>query len=174
MREGALFGTTFGLGAGAVLVGVTVSRLVVGQAPPKAIEQPPAAAVEMAPSAAVVETAPPATAEPSPRAVVPPVASPPAEIATAGQHRPLPRKHRRPSADDEIAPRSAPAASDTSPTASIAEREAPTAAPPPPRAEVMGAPDAREAPVAIVRGGLLRPGMRAPGARIIQVEPQDR
>jgi len=222
MREGALFGTMFGLGAGAVLVGVTVSRLVVGQAPDKAVEEAPAGVVETAsPSAMVATLAPPA--EPPP-AVASSVAPPPAKMAMAGQHRPVPRKHRRPSTAEEAAPKTAPVAKnatpppaekaapktapvaqdtappasiasreapiaapppaekaapktapvaqDTAPTASIAKREAPTA--PPPRAQVADAPIARDAPIAIVRGGIARPASHGPGARIIQVGPQDR
>ena len=61
MRESALFGTMFGLGAGAVLVGVTVSRLVVGQAPDKPAEgPPPAAAIESSLPPLVSSVAPPA------------------------------------------------------------------------------------------------------------------
>jgi hypothetical protein len=130
MRESALFGTMFGLGAGAVLVGVTVSRLVVGQASDKAVEGPPAAVAETAPRA-VVEAAPPAAVEPSPPAAVSSVAPPHAGMAMAGQHRPLPRKHRRPPAVEEAARKTAPVARDNVPTASIAKREAPTAVPPP-------------------------------------------
>ena len=59
MRESALFGTMFGLGAGAVLVGVTVSRLVVGQATDNAAAELPAVAVETVRPAAV-EPPPPA------------------------------------------------------------------------------------------------------------------
>jgi hypothetical protein len=130
MRESALFGTMFGLGAGAVLVGVTVSRLVVGQASDKTVEGPPAAVAETAPRA-VVEAAPPAAVEPSPPAAVSSVAPPHAGMAMAGQHRPLPRKHRRPPAVEEAARKTAPVARDNVPPASIAKREAPTAAPAP-------------------------------------------
>src|SRR5262249_29964238 len=64
MREGALFATMFGLGAGAVLVGVTVSRLVIGQPPERpADERPVLAAEESVPAVAeavAAEAAPPA------------------------------------------------------------------------------------------------------------------
>jgi Meckel syndrome type 1 protein len=253
MRESALFGTMFGLGAGAVLVGVTVSRLVVGQASDKAVEAP-AAVIETA-SPAAVDTAPPAAVEPSPPVAVPSVAPPPAGMAMAGHHRPLPRKHRRPAVEEaapktapvgkDIAPSAsvanreappaapppaenaapkagpvaqdtappasiasreaptaapppaekptpstAPAAQDTAPTASIANREAPPAAPPPdekaapntapvvkdtaPTASIANVPVAHHAPIAVVRGGVVRPESRGPGARIIQVAPQGR
>jgi len=130
MRESALFGTMFGLGAGAVLVGVTVSRLVVGQASDKTVEGPPPAVAETAPRA-VVEAAPPAAVEPSPPGAVSSVAPPHAGMAMAGQHRLLPRKHRRPPAVEEAARKTAPVARDNVPPASIAKREAPTAVPPP-------------------------------------------
>lgn len=180
MRESVLFGTMFGLGAGAVLVGVTVSRLVVGQAPEKAAEEPPAAAVERAPPAA--STLPPAAAIHS---ATPPVVSsvaPRPEIALSGQHRALPRKHRRSSRVEEAAPTAAPVVEATpatrplvlepSPpaTASIANREAPPPAPPTP--QVTDEPIERDAPIAIVRGGVARPASHGPGAHIIQVEPQ--
>lgn len=161
MREGALFGTMFGLGSGAVLVGVTVSRLVVGQASEKPVEEPPAA---------VVETAPPAAIEPPPPAVISSVA-PRAEIALSGKHRVLPRKHRRPSPADEAAPTKAPVVEQSTPTtASIPNREASDPAPP---HQVADAPIAPDGPIAIVRGGLARPDSGAPGARVIQVKPQD-
>ena len=104
MREGALFGTMFGLGAGAVIVGVTVSRLVVGQAPEQPAEEPPPAAAEAPPPAIV---APPPAAVVSPATEPPAVASsaappivvlspaePPAE-AIQRQRRTVVRKHRR-------------------------------------------------------------------------------
>ena len=174
MRESALFGTMFGLGAGAVLVGVTVSRLVVGQASEKPAEEPPAPVVDVQPPAPVVIPAPPAAVTPPPAAAIqssPPVA-PPAEIALSGQHRAVPRKPRRPSAVEEAASKPAPVVEEAAPTGSIANRGAPAAAPPPPQLD--DPPIARDAPVAIVRGGAAPPGSRAPGARIIQVEPQDR
>jgi hypothetical protein len=179
MRESALFGTMFGLGAGAVLVGVTVSRLVGGPAPEKPAEQPSAAVVEAAPPAAV--TPPPAAIPSAPPPVVSSVA-PPAEIALSGQHRALPRKHRRPPAEAaapsapapivEATPRTpAPVVEQTPPaTASIANREAPSPAPQP--ARVDDPPVARDGPIAIVRGGVARPASGGPGARVIQVEPQ--
>ena len=123
MREGPLFGTMFGLGAGAVLVGVTVSRLVVGQAPERAAEEPPTAAVETV-APAVVESPPPAVDSST---------APAAEIALAGQHRALPRKHRRPPVAEVAMPRPKPVLEQTpSATPPIAKRETPTAAPPPP------------------------------------------
>jgi len=138
MREGALFGTMFGLGAGAVIVGVTVSRLVVGQPPEQPAEEPP-------PSAAVV---------PPPAIVVSP-AEPPAEAKR--QRRTVVRKHLRPSAPEET-----PLA-----TAAVPSGEAEAVVPPPTAA---GDP-----PIGIVRGGAARPspGARAPGPRIIQVDPRD-
>lgn len=139
MRESALFGTMFGLGAGAVLVGVTVSRLVVGQTPEKPAAELAAAAVQ----------APPAdvSAAPEPRA----------ETAVLRQGRALARKHRRPPVEDET-----PAA-----TASIPKVEA-EAAPPPPD-------EAGDSPVAVVRGGAVRPilGSGGPGARVIRVDPPE-
>jgi hypothetical protein len=83
MRESALFGITFGLGAGAVLVGVTVSRLVVGHATEKVAEPAALAAAQVA--------------------VVSPVAEPPPETAMQRQHRALPRKHLRPPVAEETA-----------------------------------------------------------------------
>jgi hypothetical protein len=183
MRESALFGTMFGLGAGAVLVGVTVSRLVVGQAPEKPAEEPPAAVVEATPAA--VGPAPPVIVKPAPSAAMqsspPPVVSsvaPPAEVALSGQHRPVPRKHLRAPAVQEAAPKPAPVVEPAPPaTGSIANREAPPAAPKP-SVQADDPPIARDAPVAddgpitIVRGGVARPALRAPGAHVIQVEPQ--
>jgi hypothetical protein len=165
MREGALFGTMFGLGAGAVLVGVTVSRLVVGQAPEKRAEEPPPAAVEappviVGPPPPVVvapATEPPAVASSTvPPSVVVSPAEPPVE-AVQRQRRAVARKHRRPPLQQET-----PLA-----TASVPTGEAEPAVPPP---SVVG-----HAPVAIVRGGAARPspGSRAPGPRIIQVDPHD-
>jgi hypothetical protein len=178
MRESALFGTMFGLGAGAVLVGVTVSRLIGSQVPEKPAEEPPAAAVETTAPAAVIE-ARPATAVTPPQAPpiqsAPPAVStvaPPAEIALSGQHRTLPRKHRRPPAAEEAAPKPAPIVEEPPPTASVATHEAPPAAPP--MAQVTDDPVARDAPIAIVRGGVARPALHAPGPHIIQVEPQNR
>jgi hypothetical protein len=166
MRESALFGTMFSLGAGAVLAGVTVSRLVVGQAPEKSAEEPPAVAVETARPAAVEPPAPAA-------ATPPPAVVPRAEIALSGQHRPLPRKHRRATVAEKSAPPPAPVVEETAPTASIAKRGAPNPAPPP-RAQVDDPPLATDAPIAIVRGGVARMESPAPGAHIIQVEPRDR
>jgi len=139
MREGALFGTMFGLGAGAVLVGVTVSRLVVGQVPGKPAAELAASAVQ-APPAAV-------SAAPEPRA----------EIAVQRQGRALARKHRRPPVEGET-----PAA-----TASMPNLEAEAALPSP--------DDAGDSPIAVVRGGAVRPilGSRGPGARIIRVDPPE-
>jgi hypothetical protein len=166
MREGALFATMFGLGAGAVIVGVTVSRLVVGQAPEQPAEEPPPAAVE-APPPAIVAPPPPAVVAPAteppavassavPPSVVVSPAEPPAE-AIGRQHRVVVRKHRRPPLQQET-----PLA-----TASVPTGEAEPAVPSP---SVVG-----HAPVAIVRGGAARPspGSRAPGPRIIQVDPHD-
>jgi hypothetical protein len=184
MRESALFGTMFGLGAGAVLVGVTVSRLVVGQAPEKPAEEPPAAVVEATPRAAAVEPAPvivkpgpPAAMQSSPPPDVSSVA-PPAEVALSGQHRVLPRKHLRAPAVQEAAPKPAPVVEPApSATGSIANHEAPTASPKP-SVQVDDPPIARDAPgasdgpITIVRGGVARPASRAPGAHVIQVEPQ--
>lgn len=139
MRESTLFGTMFGLGAGAVLVGVTVSRLVVGQTPEKPAAELAAAAVQ-APPAAV-------SAAPEPRA----------ETAVPRQGRALARKHRRPPVEDET----------SAATASIpnVEAEAPPASP----------ADAGDSPIAVVRGGAVRPilGSRGPGARVIQVDPPE-
>jgi hypothetical protein len=81
MRESALFGTMFGLGAGAVLVGVTVSRLVVGQVPEKPAAEPAAAAVQAPPAAVSSAAEPP--------------------VAVQRQGRALPRKHRRPPVEGE-------------------------------------------------------------------------
>jgi hypothetical protein len=157
MREGALFATMFGLGAGAVLVGVTVSRLVVGQAPERAAVEPPVAAAE-APPPAIVEPPPPAVFSPAaePPAVAPPVVDLPAPPAVERQHRAVVRNHRRPPLREET-----PLA-----TPSVPAGEAETIVPPP---TVVGEP------VAILRGGAARsnPGGRAPGPRIIQVDPQD-
>ena len=166
MREGALFGTMFGLGAGAVIVGVTVSRLVVGQAPEQTAEQPPPAAAE-APPPAIVAPLPPAVVSPAiePPSVAssgaPPIvglspAEPPAE-AIPRQRRTVVRKHRRAPAQEET-----PLA-----TASVPRGEAETVVPPP--------AEGSHPPVAIVRGGAARPspGSRAPGPRVIQVDPPD-
>jgi len=168
MRESALFGTMFGLGAGAVLVGVTVSRLVVGQ---------PA------------ETARPAQVQSPPPAVVSSAVEPPKVARPREPH--APRKHLRPPAVVETSPTTAPVVQETpsppvvqqlpsamapvvqeSPptTASVPKREAAAAELPP---DIGDAPIASHPPVAVVRGGAARPGSRAPGARVIQVEPQD-
>ena len=199
MREGALFGTMFGLGVGAVLVGVTVSRLVVGQAPEQPAEEPPPAAAEAPPPAVVAPQSPAVVAPPSPAvverpspavverpppsvvspvaeppavaspvaeppavassAVPPPVVLPPAEPpaeAIARQRRTVVRKHRRAPVQEET-----PLATASAPTG-----EAEPAVPSP----VVG-----HAPVTILRGGAARPspGSRAPGPRIIQVDPRD-
>jgi hypothetical protein len=159
MRARALFAIMFGLGVGAVAVGVTVSRLVMGPAPaqdiatvaPATVVTPPAAeapprAVEAPPPA--VEALPPGVSAPAP---------PPAEAAPQRLDRALARKYRRPSVLDELPPA----------TASVPTREPETAPPP------ISAPrpvEAQGAPVAIVRGGAA-PTVRAPGARIIRVEP---
>jgi len=165
MREGALFATMFGLGAGAVIVGVTVSRLVVGQPPEQPPEEPPPAVTE-APPPAIIAPAPaavvaPATEPPAvassavPPAIVVSPAEPPAEAKR--QRRTVVRKHRRPSAPEET-----PLA-----TAAVPSGEAEPTVPPP---TVVGDP-----PIGIVRGGAARPnpGARAPGPRIIQVDPRD-
>lgn len=146
MRESALFGTMFGLGAGAVLVGVTVSRLVVGQVPEKSAAEP----------AAITVQAPPA------ETAIPRVVEPPAQTAVQRQGRALPRKHRRPPVEEE-----SPAATASVPTASAPNLEA-GAAPPAPV-------DAGDSPIAIVRGTAVRPILdsRGPGARVIQVDPPD-
>jgi hypothetical protein len=166
MREGALFATMFGLGAGAVIVGVTVSRLVVGQAPEQPAEEPP-------PAAAVAP--PPAIFAPPPAAVVAPATEPPAVASSAAppivvlspagppaeaiqrQHRTVVRKHRRAPVREET-----PLA-----TAAVPSGEAEAVVPPP---TAVGDP-----PIGIVRGGAARPspGARAPGPRIIQVDPPD-
>jgi len=73
---------------------------------------------------------------------------------------------------EEAAPKAAPVVQAPAPPASIAKREAPTA--PPPRAEVTDPPRARDATIAIVRGGVGRPDSSGPGARVIRVAPQDR
>jgi hypothetical protein len=142
MREGALFATMFGLGAGAVLVGVTVSRLVVGQAPerPTIVEPPPSAVISP-----VVE--PP---------VVVPSATEPARPAVRRQHRAVVRKHRRPPVQEDT-----PLA-----TASVPTDEAEPAAP---------SPALDDQSIDIIRGGAARavPGSRAPGPRIIQIDPHD-
>ncbi|MBV8753418.1 MAG: hypothetical protein JO328_11230 [Hyphomicrobiales bacterium] len=163
MRESALFGTMFGLGAGAVLVGVTVSRLVGGQVPEKPVEEPTAAVVEAPPPAAAIQSAPPPAVAP---------VAPPAVIALSGQHRMLSRKHHRPPTPEEAVPKPAPLIEEPAPTASIATREAPPAAPP--MAQVTDDRIARDAPIAIVRGGVVRPALRAPGPHIIHVQPPDR
>ena len=174
MREGALFGTMFGLGAGAVIVGVTVSRLVVGQAPEQPAEEPPPVAAEAPPPAIV---APPPAAVVSPATEPPAVASsaappivvlspaePPAE-AIQRQRRTVVRKHRRAPAPEE-----SPLA-----TASVPTGEAEPAVPPPAVAVMPPSTEGGDAPIAIVRGGAVRPapGARAPGPRIIQVDPRD-
>jgi hypothetical protein len=169
MREGALFASMFGLGAGAVLVGVTVSRLVVGQPPERSAEEPPPAVAEVSP--AVAEVPPPTIVEPPAAAVVEsvrpalvaPVAEPPAAVPSATepapppaverQRRTLVRKHRRP------IPAETPFA-----TASVPPGEAETVVPRP--------TEASHPPIAVVRGGTARPtaGARAPGPRIIHVD----
>src|SRR5262249_20801159 len=113
--------------------------------------EPPAPVIVAPPTPAVV---PPAV-EPSPAAVVPPVVEPPA-AASQRQQRAVIRKPRRPPVPEE------PVA-----TATVPRDEAETAVPPP--------TEGGDAPVAIVRGGAARPlpGARAPGPRIIQVDPHD-
>jgi len=157
MREGALFAIMFGLGAGAVLVGVTVSRLVVGQAPERAADEPPVAAVE-APPPAIVEPPPTAAFSPAaePPAVAPPVVEPLEPRAVQRQYRAVVRKHRRPPVQEDT-----PLA-----TASVPTDEAEPAAP---------SPAVGDESIDIVRGGAARavPGSRAPGPRIIQIDPHD-
>lgn len=137
MRAGALFGMMFGLGLGAVAIGVTVSRLVIGPAVEKG-GQPPAVPV--------VAAAPP---------VISSAAAPVAAITARRRDAALARTHRRPTVVEPTPPASRPASDD------IAQ----IAAPPP----VVGG----DAPIAIVRGGpaVGLPASRAPGARIIQVDP---
>jgi len=89
MRESALFGTMFGLGAGAVLVGVTVSRLVVGQPSDKPAEESPTVATETAPALAA-ENARPAQA-PSPLPAVVSSAVEPPKVARPRETRRRPR-----------------------------------------------------------------------------------
>jgi hypothetical protein len=177
MREGVLFATMFGLGAGAVLVGVAVSRIVVGdaperpadeprvvaasvniEAPPPAIVEPPPAVVPVpapAPVAAVAAEAPAVGSSEAPPAIVSPPVEPVAEAAPRRQPRKIVRKHRRPAIEE------APVA-----TASVPAAEAEPAASSPPVAH---------GPIAIVRGGAARPveGTRAAGPRIIHVDPDD-
>ena len=156
MREGALFGTMFGLGAGAVLVGVTVSRLVVGQAPERPAAEPPSVAAELRP--AVAETPPPAVVSSAvPPPVVAAVVEPPPQPATRRQRRPIVRKHPRPPLQEET-----PLA-----TASVPSGEPETVLPSPAGAD--------QPPVAVVRSGAARPiaGSRAPGPHIIHVDPPD-
>src|ERR1043166_7928324 len=86
MREGALFATLFGRGAGAVLVGMPVSRLVVGQ-PPETLAEEPAPVVAEAP--------PPAIVEPVSSAVVLPAAEPPAVGPSATEPAPAPAVERQ-------------------------------------------------------------------------------
>ena len=154
MREGALFATMFGLGAGAVLVGVTVSRLVVGQ-PPEGLAEEPAPAVAEAPLPAIAASPAPAVVAPvaEPPAVVPSATESPAAPAVERQRRALVRKHRRP------IPEETPFA-----TASVPRAEVEPVAPPP--------TEAGHPPIVILRGGAARPrpGVRAPGARIIKVD----
>jgi hypothetical protein len=157
MREGALFAAMFGLGTGAVVVGVTVSRLVVGQPPEQPADESPVVAVEAPPPPAIVTPAP-AVVSPAaqPPAVLPPAVEPPAPPAVERQHRTVARKHRRPPVEEQTPPA----------TASVPPGEAEPAAPSP----VVG-----RAPITIVRGGAVRPnlGARAPGPRIIRVAPRD-
>jgi hypothetical protein len=158
MRARALFAIMFGLGAGAVAVGVTVSRLVMGPAPAQDIATVAPAIVE-APATVVTPRAveaPPPAAEALPPGVS--AAPPPAEAAPQPRNRALARKLRRPSVLDELPPETAP----------VPAHEPETAPPPP-----MAAPrpvEAQGAPVAIVRGGAA-PTSRAPGPRIIRVDP---
>src|SRR5262249_58575448 len=95
MRESALFGTMFGLGAGAVLVGVTVSRLVVGQVPEKSAAEPATVGAQTPP--AMVSS----PAEPPAETAVQRPAQPPAQTPVQRQGRGLSRKHRRPPVEEE-------------------------------------------------------------------------
>jgi hypothetical protein len=156
MREGALFAAMFGLGTGAVVVGVTVSRLVVGQAPEHPADEPPVVAAE-APPPAIVAPAPVVVSPAAqPPAVLPPAVEAPAHPAVQRQHRTVVRKRRRPPVEEQTPPA----------TTSVPPGEAEPAAPSP----VVGHP-----PITIVRGGAVRPnlGARAPGPRIIRVDPHD-
>jgi hypothetical protein len=158
MRARALFAIMFGLGAGAVAVGVTVSLLVVGPAPERGIETSPPAAVETTP----------ATAPATPLALTS-VAEPPTEPVTPRSRRALARKHFRPEVVEPDATASAPRR----------EADTPIAEPWPVAIDggsvaIDGAPVAIDgAPVAIVRGGAA-PATRAhsPGPRIIQLDPE--
>jgi hypothetical protein len=142
MRESALFAAMFGLGAGAVLVGVTVSRLVVGQAPERAAEEPPV--ITFAPPPATTE-APPRIAEPPPAgAKTPPPAAvettppaavettPPAAVETtppAAAETPPPAAAKAPPAAVVEPPRAAVVASTPEPPAVVAPRAEPAAPP---------------------------------------------
>jgi hypothetical protein len=189
MRESALFGTMFGLGAGAVLVGVTVSRLVVGQPPEKPAEAPSSVARETAPAVAA-ETPRPAQVQSPPSPVVSSAVEPPKAARPRESH--APRKHLRPPAVVEASPTTAPVVQETpsppvvqqlpSAMAPVVQEPPPTRASVPnrealaaesPALEVRDTPIASPSPVVVVRGGAARPGSRAPGARVIQVEPQD-
>jgi hypothetical protein len=196
MREGALFATMFGLGAGAVLVGVTVSRLVVGQPPERPAEEPAVLAVEESvpavAEAVAAKAAPPAVAEapprpvvvePPPAAAVAPVPAPPAAIAVPA---PPPAVVSSPAPPAIVSPPTEPRAEVAPPRQQRkavrkhrrppAQDEAPlaTASIPTDEAEPHASSAAvRHAPIAIVRGGAARPspGVRAPGPHIIQVDP---
>jgi hypothetical protein len=151
MRARALFAIMFGLGAGAVAVGVTVSLLVVGPAPERGIETSAPAAVETTP----------ATAPATPLALTS-VAEPPTDPVTPRSRRALARKHFRPEVVEPGA------------TASAPRREADTPiAEPWPVAIDGGSVAIDGAPIAIVRGGAA-PATRArsPGPRIIQLDPE--
>jgi hypothetical protein len=153
MRESALFGTMFGLGAGAVLVGVTVSRLVVGQPPEKPAVEPPKVARPREPRA-------------PPRKHL----RPPAVVETSPTTAPVVQETPSPPVVQQLPSAMAPVVQEPPPTtASVPKREA--AAAEPPALEVRDTPITSPSPVAVVRGGAARPGSRAPGARVIQVEP---
>jgi hypothetical protein len=198
MREGGLFATMFGLGAGAVLVGVTVSRLVVGQLSERPVGEPPVLAAEV-PVPAVVEAvaaeaaaaaagAPPrpAVLEPPPAAIVAPVPAPPAVVTVPAEppavvSSPPPRASVSPPAEPpvEVAPPRQARKVVRKHRRPPVEDEAPLATASIPTEEAEPAAlsaGVHHAPIAIVRGGVAwpRPGAHAPGPHIIQVGPSGR
>jgi hypothetical protein len=188
MREGTLFGIMFGLGVGAVAVGVTVSRLVVGPAadkgaaPPVVVREAPQPALSSAGSREVAPTAlPPGVIRPPQQ----PVVAAPSVSRPAVVEAPLPPKPYPDSRPVAVIP--SPPVDVPSPAAPVdkpvvlAPANSPAATPPAPAAagvnvQIGTPPDAVSPPVAIVRSGPApaaapEPERRSGGARIIQVEP---
>jgi len=156
MRARALFAMMFGLGVGAVFVGTTVSRLVVGPALNRDAGRSPPVVAEPAPGAVSSIPVPPVTSSvPAPPAVA--SAQEPAVEPAPPRRRGFARRHLRATAD-EAPVASVPVAQEERPL--LLELPADTA-------------DTEGEPIAIVRGGAASRGGRVPGPQIIRIDPEN-